>query len=205
MSNRKKTTAAASQQSQRERLLRRPRPSISYRLVVDPDRLAKAREELDRVKARTRQTLLRAAEGSAEYRRARRQLDAAQAEVDSCYETIVLRALPTAGEVTVEKLKAAHPPTPEQLERAKAERDAARRRGEPEPPWPEWNEDTFPAALLAACAESDMTEDDWRTFLGSNVSTGEYSGLWQAVLAVNALERVADPLVLPKDWMGMLS
>ena len=205
MSNRKKTTAAASQQSQRERLLRRPRPSISYRLVVDPDRLAKAREELDRVKARTRQTLLRAAEGSAEYRRARRQLDAAQAEVDSCYETIVLRALPTAGEVTVEKLKAAHPPTPEQLERAKAERDAARRRGEPEPPWPEWNEDTFPAALLAACAESDMTEDDWRAFLGSNVSAGEYSGLWQAVLAVNALERVADPLVLPKDWMGMLS
>src|SRR5690606_29530626 len=133
----------------------------------------------------TRQVRLRAPENSPEYRRAQRQLEAAQAEVDSCYETIVLRALPTSGAVTIEKLKAAHPPTPEQLERVKAERESARQRGEEPPPWPEWNEDTFPAALLAACAESDMTEDDWREFLANNVSAGEASGLWMAALAVN--------------------
>ena len=197
--------AAASGQSQRERLLGRPRPSLAYRLLVDGDGLEQARKEHERVRVRTRQTLLRADPGSPEYRKAQRDLDKAQAAVDVCYETIVLRALPTDGEVTSEKLMAAHPPTDEQVARVKAERDKAHQQGRDLAPWPEWNDDTFPAALLAACAESDMSEQDWREFLAGHVSDGEKRGLWLAALAVNERERVADPLVLPKGLTGMLS
>jgi hypothetical protein len=138
-------------------------------------------------------------------RRAQKQVADAQAKLDGCYETIVLRALPTSGQVTTEKLAAAHPPTDEQIAKVRTERDKAHNQGRDVPPWPEWNDDTFPPALLAACAESDMSEQDWREFLAEHVSDGEFHGLYMAALSVNERERVADPLVLPKGLTGMLS
>lgn len=197
--------AAASEQSQRERLLGRPRPSLPYRLLVDPEGLETANAELERARNQSRQTSRRSDSTEAQRRKAEKAAEKAQQAVDGCYETVTLRALPTAGDVTTEKLIAAHPPTQEQMARAKAERESAQQQGRDLPSLPDWNDDTFPSALLAACAETEMTEDDWREFLAEHVSDGEARGLWMAALAVNERERVADPLVLPKGWTGMRS
>lgn len=193
---------------QRGRLLSRPRPSIGYPLlVVDQADLARAQAELAAAKADQRQVVLAAksAKPTAASRRADQRVTDAQAAVDRCYETIVLTALPTAGEVTAEKLAAAHPPTDAQMAKAAKDRAEAAQRGEPPPPWPAWDDDTFRPALLAACCGNGMTAADWATFLAGHVSDGEAGGLWRACLAVNERERVADPLVIPKGSTAMLS
>jgi hypothetical protein len=198
-------TAAVAQQSQRDRLLGRPRPSLPYPLLVDPDRVETARAELARVQQRVRQVVLKEEPGNARYRRAEKSIRDAEAVVDGCYETLILRALPTRGEVTTERLIAAHPPTDAQMAAAKLEREKAKTRGEDLPPWPDWDDDTLRPALLAACAEGGMSEQDWTEFLAGHVSDGEARALWLACLAVNERERVADPLVLPKGWTGIRS
>lgn len=199
------TKAAAAQQSQRERLLGRSRPSTSYRLLVDAAGIEAARKTLERVERQTRQTLLREESGSDAYKRAEKQLAAAQSAVDACYETIWLTALPMSGEVTWEKLVSAHPPTAEQIERTRKERDEARARGEDQPPWPQWDEETFYPAALAACCDNGMSADDWREFLDQHVSGGELAGLQLALIEVNAKERVADPVAVPFGLRQMLS
>lgn len=196
----KRTRAAAP--SQRDRLLGRPRPSLPYRLLVDPDGAEAARAELARVQAQTRQVLLKQPEGSAAYRTAQKRRADAEAAADACYETIVLRALPPA---RLEQLEVEHPPTPEQRARVAEQRARAKENGEPEPDWPSWNDETYWPALLAECADNGMAAEDWATFLAEHVSTGEANGLKQAVLAVNRLERAADPLVLPKGWTPTIS
>lgn len=199
MSKRKPRTTR--QVSQRERLLGRQRPTVRYPLLVDADGAEHAQQALLQAQARARQVRLSGGDATD----ADRQVDEAQQALAACYETIVLRALPLSGDVTVETLIAAHPPTAKQMEQAKAERDLARQRGEPIPDWPSWNPDTYKPALLAATAEGDMSADDWREFLAGNVSEGEDRGLWRACLAVNSTERAADPLVLPKGWMTTTS
>lgn len=210
--------------SQRDRLLGRQRPSLPYRLLVDPDGVAVAQQAIERAQQVLRQTRLAVAEAGlaeqaqqqagdetervaaqasvaeaeAEREAAANALAAAQAALEGCYETILLRALPLTGEVTVESLIAEHPPTPDQMAKAKREREEARRLGDPVPPWPSWNDDTFRPALLAATADGDMTAEDWSTMLGDRMSTGEVRGLWAACMAVNLLGRAADPVVLPK-------
>jgi hypothetical protein len=190
---------------QRDRLLRRPRPSIGYPiLIVDQATLIAARAELAEAQAAARQLVV-AGKPAAARRRAEKRVADAQAAVDACYEVITLTALPTSGEVTAEKLAAAHPPTDEQMANARKAREEAARLGEPPPPWPPWNDDTFRPALLAASCNNGMTEDDWRQFLAEHVSSGEAHGIWMACLAVNQKERVADPLVIPKGSTAMLS
>ena len=196
-----------SQPDQRGRLLGRPRPSIGYPLqVVDRETLAVAQSELGAAQADLRQVVLAdKPKTSAARRKADQRVAAAQAALDLCYETITLVALPTAGEVTAETLAAAHPPTDAQMAKVRQEREQAARRGEPPPPWPVWNDDTFRPALLAACSSNGMSEQDWATFLAQHVSAGEATGLWLACLAINQRERVADPLVIPKGSTAMLS
>lgn len=192
------STATASRQSQRERLLGRPRPSLSYPLLVDPDGAQQARDEVDRVQREARQVMLREDKTSPAYKAARRQVEKAQQALDACYETIVLRALPTDGEVTAEGLLAAYPPTDKQVEQARAEREQARQRGDDLPPWPTCDEHAVLPVMLEASVDNGMSADDWRTFLAEHVSEGERRALWLACLTVNQRERVADPLVLPK-------
>lgn len=194
--------AAAPKQSQRDRLLGRPRPSLPYRILVAPDEVEQARQALAKAQEDARQVRLKAGRDSPAGKRAAKPVADAEAVVDACYETIVLRALPPE---RVEALDAEHPPTAEQMERVKAEREQAAKRGEQPPDWPSWNDATYWPALLAECADGDMAVDDWVSFLAEHVSTGEAAGIKQAVLAVNRLERVADPLVLPKGWTPTLS
>lgn len=185
-----------SRKSQRDRLLGRSRPSLPYQLLVDPDGAAKARERLERAQQIARQARLAGRDQEA----AEQELAAAGEELAGCYETIMLRSLPLKGEVTCEKLIAAHQPTQQQMAEAKAARDEAKRQGESVPDWPSWNDDSFRPALLAASADGDMTADDWALMLADRMSAGEVRGLWAACLAVNLVGRAADPVVLPKDW-----
>lgn len=175
---------------------------MPYRLLVDETNVAQARQAFDDAQREHRVVRKREQEGSAAVKASAAKLADAEAKVDACYETLTLRALPPR---RVAELEAAHPPTEAQMERAKAERERAKKLGEDIPPWPAWNDDTFWPALLAECVDGDMTADDWVGFLAENVSGGEAAGLKTAVLNVNTAERVADPLVLPKDLTRILS
>ncbi|SCL31944.1 hypothetical protein GA0070616_4361 [Micromonospora nigra] len=175
----------------------RSRPTLPYRLLVDVDGAEQARQRLERAAAAARQARL-AERGLDE---ALAEVDAAQAELDGCYETIVLRALPLSGTVTVETLTAEHPPTEAQMAEAKVAREKARAAGDPVPPWPAWNVETFQPALLAASApDAGMSPDDWASMLGTRMSAGEVRGLWAACMAINLTGRAAEPVVLPKGW-----
>lgn len=198
-------TAAAPQQSQRERLLGRRRPSTTYRLLVDVDNIGSAREALNKVERAGRQTMLREQPSSAKHKRAEKQIADAQAAVDACYETIRLTALPMSGDVTWEALVAAHPPTAEQRGRAKQERQKAHERGEDMPAWPTWDDDEFFPAALEACCDNGMTADDWRAFIAEHVNGGELVGLQLALIEVNTRERVADPVGIPFGLRQMTS
>lgn len=200
----RRRAAAPAAASQRDRLRSRPRPSLPYPLLVDPDRAAAARAELEEAQRHARQAGLAKDPQPAVVEAARARVAAAEAALEDCYETIVLRALPPDD---LEQLRAEHPPTAEQIAAAKAERKTAVERGEKTlPPWPDVNQASYVPALLAACAaDSGMSMDDWVAFLAENVSAAERIGLWQAAEAVNSRERVADPLVLPKGSTPMLS
>lgn len=194
--------AAASKPSPRERLMGRPRPSAPYRLLVDQAGAEAAQAELAKVVTETRQVLLREPAGSAKHKAAEKRRETARAAVDACYQSITVTAMPPE---ELEELASEHPPTVEQMAKVKAERDAAKQRGEQLPDWPQYNEVTFFPALLAACTDIGMTADDWSTFLRKNVSDGERRGLKITALNVQYQERNADPLVLPKGSTGMLS
>ncbi|MFI2663738.1 hypothetical protein [Micromonospora carbonacea] len=186
--------------AQRERLLGRPLPSVSYRLLVDQDGAAAAQEALAVAQRHLRQVTL-ADRSPEDVAAAHARVDAAARAVDACYETIVLTALPLVGEVTTESLIAAHPPTDAQMAAAKTDRDKARHAGEEVPPWPAWNDATFRPALLAASAQTaGMSEQDWAVMLGERMSAGEVRGLWAACVAINLTGRAAEPVVLPKGW-----
>lgn len=187
--------------SLRERLLTRQRPSLAYPVLVDHDGAAAAQARLAEGQAQLRQLILSGAKSTAAaYKRVTAELADAQAALQACYETIVLRALPTDGDVTVERMITACPPTAAQMAEVRQARDTAKLRGEEPPAWPQWDDDRLQPALLEACADGGMTSEDWAAFLAGNVSQGERQGLWKACLAVNSLERVADAVVLPKGW-----
>lgn len=87
---------------------------------------------------------------------------AAQAAVDACYEQLRLMALPPAD---MEALIAAHPAV---------EKDAS------------WNPATFVPALLAACVESDVTEEDWVEYTTKGpMTSGEVTALFDAIMILN--------------------
>jgi hypothetical protein len=173
---------------------------MPYRLLIDPAGVEQARAELARVQRSSRPG--RIGDDPAASDKAAEQVAAAEAAVDACYEIIMLHALPPA---RVEKLEAEHPPTADQLAKAKADREQATKRGE-QVDAPTFNDDTYWPALLAECAtDAGMGADDWAAFLAEHVSTGELVGLKMAALNVNRVERVADPLVLPKGWTPTIS
>lgn len=117
-------------------------------------------------------------------KRTKAALKRAQKAYDTCFAQVVLRALPPRD---YEALICEHPPTDEQM--AGTTPDSA----------PQWNRDTFRPALLAACAEGDMTTEDWAAFLDDHSSRGEGDALFVAALAVNENRRLPEAAMLPKE------
>ncbi len=76
----------------------------------------------------------------------------------------------------------AHPPTPEQLKRAK-KLDQGK---------PVWDETTFPAALIAACSSDPVltVEQAQRLLDASNMNAAETSGLFYAAHAASRTRRI---------------
>lgn len=171
--------------SLKDQLTTRARPSITEHIEIKDPSEAKA-------KLQQALRVLKHAEAKgdpAEVKRCKAAANRAGKQVEACFAKIILRALKSeAYEALIEE----HPPTPEQT--AKAGKNPAER--------PEWNEDTFYPALFAACAEGDMTEDDWAGFLEENVSRGERRRLYMAALAVNENERMPESMMLPKGSPG---
>ncbi len=125
----------------------------------------------------------------ADLKRCRAAVTRAQNQLEACFAKVTLRALsPADYEALIEK----HPPTAEQV--AAAGKNPADR--------PEYNGDTFYPALFTACAEGDMTEDDWAAFFQEHVSHGERRQLYMAVLAVNENERMPEAMHTPKGLPG---
>lgn len=212
---RRPQAASGNGHSLRARLAARERPHLDYPLLVDDptgprERLARAQQALrvavvrydEAAHGRARERLAEAGSGDeerlAELRRAldghdraeqavadaRAELNEAAAELEACYETVRLRAMrPEA----YEQLIADHPPTAEQ---------------QADPDSPPWNEKAFIPALLAACAEGDMTADDWSALLagdddGHGLSRAERFELRTTVVGLNEKARFADPAALP--------
>jgi hypothetical protein len=118
----------------------------------------------------------------------RRQLEDKQAELEemqpsveeaSC--TFVFKSL---GRVEFEKLLDEYPPTKEQ-------REAARKKGED---IPNFNVDTFPPVLVAACMiEPELSLDDVKSLWSDdNWNTAELTSLWLAAFNANQQRRVVD-------------
>lgn len=160
--------------SLRERLLSRPRPSGSYPLRIDDD--TEARKDVEQAQALLR--IMEIQGGAADQgavRKARSALKKAESRLQACYEFVTLRALPPDD---FEALVGAHKPreaTTDQL----------------------WNNETFPNACLLACAESDLSEQDWELVWTKVLSNAERIELSNAAIRVNV--RVPDSS-LPKGW-----
>jgi hypothetical protein len=188
MAQRKRAAGAGN--SQRDRLLRRPRPSLPFPIQVDDP--AEARRRLAEVRRLARQAMLRHEEDTDEYRAAAAELAKAEAAVDACYEVVTLTAMPPAA---YELAKTEHPPTAEQIA------EAQRREQLP----PDCNEDTFPPFVLAAGCNNGMTVEDWEAFLTEHCSDGEATELRVVILGLNERPRMAESAVLPKGWTTTLS
>jgi hypothetical protein len=148
---------------------------------------APAQAGLRKAVAGARQAVLKHGPKSSQAKTAQRKVDKAQAVVDACSVGITLRAMKPD---EYEDLVAAHPATAEQR---KADANAT------------INTETFRPALLAECAEGDMTASDWVEFLSDGrCSTGERRDLYLAALGVNEQARQPD-VVLPKELQAMLA
>ena len=100
----------------------------------------------------------------------------AREAVDACYEQVAIVALPPA---EMEELLGQHPPS-----------DSQRKDGAI------FDRVTFVPALLAACVESDVTEDDWREYTSTigPMTPGEVNALFNTAWDLNY--RAPDP------WVG---
>lgn len=119
---------------------------------------------------------------------ARRDLEDAEAEMEELRpkmeEATVTFTFRSLGRTAFEELLDEHPPTKQQNEKA-------RRKGE-DPM--QFNPDTFPQALVAACiVEPDLSYDEVKQlFDDANWNTAELTALWEAAFTVNQQRRVVD-------------
>jgi hypothetical protein len=164
--------ATAKKQGLRERLLSRERPTLRIPIAVED--VTTPSREVALAEDAWRTSFLgvgdRQEERSA---RARKVLDAAVARLDSCYEHVTVRALePEEFEALVDE----HP--------AREDVDEA------------WNDETFPWALFYACADDDLSAQEWEEFLKKRCSQAERDVLLLAAQQVNVR---APSLAVPKD------
>jgi hypothetical protein len=175
-----------------DRIRSRQRPWVDYKLLaVDGEQLAAAQKKATEAAGRLRQAILREdpdkPERVKELAAARRAQARADKAMLACWESIRLTALPPD---EYEQLKAANPPTGEELA---ADKDA------------EWSTAALRPALLAACAEGGLSVDEWQTLLDERFSVGERHEIFTTALAINESSRVVESVVLPKGSTGMTS
>lgn len=156
----------------RDRLIGRKRPSLTIPLA-DADLTVPSREV---ALAEESWRIVQLDKGDQQPKRlaaARRDLDAAIAALDACYIKVTVTALP-----------------PEHFEKLVAEHPA--REGEDEA----WDEQTFPRALFFACADDELSAEEWATFLDERCSQAEQNTLLLAAQQVNVR---APSAAIPKD------
>lgn len=159
-------------ESLRDRLRARPRPTLAYELPVGD--VAAARQAMAGAEDALRAARFRSDDAAEQaVAAARETLTEAEANLEACYETVTLTALPPA---EFEALVAVHPPREGTGDEA-------------------WNIDTFPRACFLACAPGDLSEAEWEAVLGENLSHAERAELYSLAIAVNV--RVVSP-ALPK-------
>ncbi|MFF4409797.1 hypothetical protein [Streptomyces sp. NPDC001404] len=151
------------------RLRARSLPQVHLQLWQDPD----LREKYEQAK-RTAEQAARFAEAAPdrgeladEAREAATVLERAEKDLADASETLTFRALP--GD-TFERLLKEHPP------------------GEDAESTADWDEETFPAALIAAACTDPMTEEDAATLLGE-WGMADRVDLFQAALAAQNIRR----------------
>lgn len=164
---------------QRERLQGRPRPTADCKIKVDDT--AQQDRELAAAAADLQLLILTGADLQARDQ-ARSRLDAAQAALDACFETVICTALPPD---EFEDLVTAHKPR------------------EDHPLDEAWNVDTFPPACFLACAPLEVfSREEWEEWLETQVNDGERTLLYNTALTANL--RVPDASV-PKGLSEILS
>jgi len=163
---------AAATTSLRDRLTSRKRPSLTVPLA-DADLTGLSREVALAEEAWRTAHLEQGNQRSKHVADARRDLDAAIAALDACYIKVTVTALPPEH---FEKLIEEHP--------AREDEDEA------------WNVDTFPRALFFACADDELTAEEWAVFLDERCSQAERDTLLLAAQHVNVR---APSAAIPKD------
>jgi len=175
-----------------DRLRTRSLPWVPFRLlVVDGEQLASSQQKLAEAAVKLQRAISREdPENPASVKAlasARRAHARALKTLEGCWETIRLTALPPD---VYEELKAAHPPTAEEL---KADADA------------EWSKASLRPALLSATAEGGLSAEEWERILAERFSKGERHDIFTTALAINESTRVVESVVLPKGSTGIHS
>lgn len=150
--------------------------------MLTKDRLAKGARRTNEHRLRVEDDWSARAElATAEAGKDEDRIAAAQARLDSCYETLHLEAMPAD---QWDDLLTAHPPTTEQEKRGL------------------WcNPRTLlPAALVVCVLDSEVTEQDWADYIGKGpMAPGEAIALFDDLHELHS--RSPMPL-LPKDLGG---
>lgn len=164
----------------RERRKQRARPATVWPLRIDEvDRVAELRTARDQADNEVRIATIAYAADAPELVAARERAEAVRRDLVACYEPIELQALvPTA----YEELVAEHPSEEQGSDDA-------------------WGKD-FPRALFLACAQGDLTAEEWASLLDEDLTPGEREDLLNTVLELHL--RLPDPH-LPKDWTSTRS
>jgi hypothetical protein len=116
---------------------------------------------------------------------ATQRVEDAQAALDACYTSIVVRALPPSefealyDEYPPYTAPPADPKNPPTEEEKQAAADAKRTA----------EEAYLRAVFLASVEDDDMTAEDWEAFFAEDVSTGERNDLYDLANTVNTRPR----------------
>lgn len=148
---------------------RKTRTTTYSACVVDEAVLEAAEAEL--AAARRAAHLVAIAKDEAQQAEADARLEAARQAVAECVDTLTFHNLPAH---EFEALMSAHEPS--KTQQANGE---------------QWNADTFPPALIAACCQdSDLTEDEWAAELSSDRwSLADRNAIFSAALSANIAPR----------------
>lgn len=158
----------------RDRLLQRERPVAFYKCRVAPvEETLAAEEALAAADTAVRRAL---ASDQTAVQKAKKALAAAQKKRDACYEQLRLQALPPA---EFEALADAYPDAPDDADdKTKIAANEA-----------------YLHAVFLASVQGDLTEQEWTTFVRTNLSTGERNDLYNLGIAINGRVRALDPSV----------
>lgn len=173
-----------------DRIKSRGRPWTNYRLlVVDGEQLTAAQTRLaeatERKRRADRNLVADKPDRVKEVKLAAAAVKRAERAFGECWESIRLTAMRPD---EFEELKATFPPTAEQQK---------------DDPDTEYDREALRPALLAACAEGDLSAAEWQQRLAESFSAGERQEIFATALAINEGSRVVESVVLPKGSIGI--